>query len=97
MTYMLFALLSVLLAGGAALLAVQAFRSEHLVAFRHRGGEFFLFERGADDRYRIIPLVQAPGALGRFALARAQAMLGAAPRVAMRHLPGQPLRALHRT
>ncbi|HEX2190776.1 MAG TPA: hypothetical protein VHG51_17845 [Longimicrobiaceae bacterium] len=96
MTYMLFAL-SVLLAGGAAVLAVQAFRSEHLMAYRHRGGEFFLFERGADERYRIIPVVQAPAAVWRYGHGRARAMAGAAPRVAMRHLPGQPLRALHRT
>lgn len=96
MTYTLFALLAVLV-GGAALLVVQAFRSEHLMWFRHRRGEFFLFERTPDGRYQIIPPVHAPLAVWRFGRACGIALLGAAPEVAMRHLPGRPLRALHRT
>jgi hypothetical protein len=94
MTYTLFAILLVL-AGAAALLAVHAFRSEHLVVFSHRGGELFVLERG-DDGYQLIERVRVPLAVWHFARKRADALLRAAPRVARQHVPGQPLRAFHR-
>ncbi len=95
MTYMLFVLLLVLV-GGAALLSVHAFRSEHLVVFSHRGGEVFVMERGDDGRYQLIEPVRAPLAVWHFARKRAGALLHATPRIARQHVPGQPFRAFHR-
>ncbi|HEX8272998.1 MAG TPA: hypothetical protein VF615_10200 [Longimicrobiaceae bacterium] len=93
MTYMLFALLLVLV-GAAALAAAQAFRSEHLVVFSHRGGEVFVMERGADGRYELIAPVQGPAAVLRFARARTTALAKSAPQAALRHVPGRPFQAL---
>jgi|GEM_PF-2831024 len=65
MLYMLSALLIAAL-GSASLLAVHAFRSEHLMAFRHRGRALLLFERDTAGRYRLIDPLQLPGAVWRF-------------------------------
>jgi hypothetical protein len=96
MTYIVSVALLALL-GAASLLAVQAFRSEHLVAFRHRRQDFFLFERGADGRYALIAPVQAPLAVWHFAVERTAALLRATPQAALRHVPGQPFRGVRRS
>ncbi|HEV2150364.1 MAG TPA: hypothetical protein VGR37_23395 [Longimicrobiaceae bacterium] len=96
MTYIVLAVVLALV-GAPVLLAAQAFRSEYLVAFRHRGREFFLFERGADGRYALIAPVEAPLAVWRFARERAAAVLHAAPQASLRHVPGRPFRALQRS
>lgn len=88
MTHVLFALLLVPVGAAAAYLAVQAFRSEHLVAFRHRHRDIFLFEREGDGRYRLIGPVQVPLAVYHFAVLRCVAAVKAGSQAVLHRLPG---------
>ncbi len=88
MLYMLSALLIAAL-GAASLLGVHAFRSEHLMAFRHRGRALLLFERDVAGRYRLIDPLQLPAAVWRFAGVKAAETWATGMRAALPRTPGR--------